>query len=76
MKAGVVFPLTLKKRSGVMKVLTDKYANRALDIPLQKLIEAPAWADSVIEGVRALRWQPVKRGSAEVQIPMLPVRPP
>ncbi len=28
--------------------------------------------ETMIEGVRALKWQPVKRGSAEVQIPMMP----
>lgn len=28
--------------------------------------------ETVIEGVRALRWQPAKRGSAEVAIPLLP----
>lgn len=63
-EAGSVSPLTLKKRRGVMKILTDKYADYALDVPPQRLvalrdelIETPAWADSVIEGIRAMyRW--------------------
>ncbi|WP_325168784.1 tyrosine-type recombinase/integrase [Paracoccus caeni] len=62
-------PLTLKKRRGVMKVLTSKYADYALDIPQSKLvelrddmIETPAWADSVIEGIRAMyRWAADRR---------------
>lgn len=68
-KAGSVSALTLKKRRSVMKVLTDLYADYALDIPPAKLvdlrdslIETPAWADSVIEGIRAMyRWGAERR---------------
>ncbi|WP_240643535.1 tyrosine-type recombinase/integrase [Paracoccus siganidrum] len=67
--AGTVSKLTLKKRRGVMKVLTAKYADYALDIPPAKLVElrdemidTPAWADSVIEGIRAMyRWATERR---------------
>lgn len=63
-EAGKVSALTLKKRRGVMKILTDRYGDYALNIPPAKLVqlrddmvETPAWADSVIEGIRAMfRW--------------------
>lgn len=67
--AGNASALTLKKRRGVMKVLTDRYADYALDIPPARLValrddmvETPAWADSVIEGIRAMyRWATERR---------------
>lgn len=63
-EAGAVSPLTLKKRRAVMKVLATKYADYSLHMPPEKLVElrddmidTPAWADSVIEGIRAMyRW--------------------
>lgn len=63
-EAGHVSALTLKKRRSVMKVLTDRYAAHAMEIPQAKLVElrddmidTPAWVDSVIEGVRGMyRW--------------------
>ena len=63
-EAGVASPLTLKKRIGVMKVLTDRYADYASDMPQSKLLElrdefvaTPARADSIIEGIRSMyRW--------------------
>lgn len=68
-EAGAVSALTLKKRRGVMKILTDRYADYALEIPPEKLValrddlvETPAWADSVIEGIRAMyRWATERR---------------
>lgn len=67
--AGSVSELTLKKRRSVMKVLTENYADYALDIPTAKLVQlrddlvvTPAWADSVIEGIRSLyRWGTERR---------------
>lgn len=63
-EAGTTSPLTLKKRRTVMKILTDQYADYALDMPTRKLVElrddhlaTPAMADSLIEGIRAMyRW--------------------
>ncbi|WP_353888822.1 tyrosine-type recombinase/integrase [uncultured Paracoccus sp.] len=68
-EAGQVSALTLKKRRSVIKVLTDRYADYALEIPQAKLvelrddmIETPAWADSVIEGIRSMyRWATERR---------------
>lgn len=68
-EAGSASALTLKKRRGVMKVLTDRYANYAMEMPQAKLvelrdemIETPAWADSVIEGIRGMyRWATERR---------------
>lgn len=68
-KAGSVSALTLKKRRGVMKMLTGRYADYAMEIPQAKLVElrdeiidTPAWADSVIEGIRGMyRWATERR---------------
>jgi integrase len=62
--AGNASPLTLKKRKGIMEVLTSKYADMAMEMPASKLVElrdefsaTPARADSIIEGVRSMyRW--------------------
>lgn len=62
--AGAASPLTLKKRVGVMKVLTDKYADYAMDMPQAKLVElrdefvaTPARAEGIMEGIRSMyRW--------------------
>lgn len=72
-EAGAASPLTLKKRVGVMKVLTEKYADYALDMPQAKLVElrdefvaTPARADSLIEGIRSMyRWA-ADRGLCDV----------
>lgn len=56
--------LTLKKRRGIMAILTDRYADMAMDMPTRKLVElrdefaaTPARADSIIEGIRGMyRW--------------------
>lgn len=63
-KAGTASPLTLKKRRGIMGVLTGRYADMAMDIPTGRLVElrdeysdTPARADSIIEGIRGMyRW--------------------
>lgn len=63
-EAGSVSPLTLKKRRGVVKILTERYADYAINIPPEKLVAlrdefvaTPAWADSIIEGIRSMyRW--------------------
>lgn len=68
-ESGATSPLTLKKRRSVMKILTAKYADYAMEVPTAKLvelrddmIETPAWADSVIEGIRAMyRWATDRR---------------
>ena len=68
-EAGQTSPLTLKKRRSVVKALTDRYADFALEIPQSKLVElrddmidTPAFADSVIEGVRSMyRWATERR---------------
>ncbi|WP_051142371.1 tyrosine-type recombinase/integrase [Paracoccus zeaxanthinifaciens] len=68
-EAGAMWPLTLKKRRSVGKVLTERYADYAMEIPQAKLvelrddmIETPAWADSVIEGTRVIyRWATERR---------------
>ncbi|MBU2963365.1 tyrosine-type recombinase/integrase [Citreicella sp. C3M06] len=72
-EAGATSPLTLKKRAGVMKVLTDRYSDYAMKMPQAKLIAlrdefnaTPARADSIIEGVRSMyRWA-CERGLCEV----------
>ena len=71
-EAGATSPLTLKKRVGVMKVLTERYADYAMVMPQTKLIElrdefiaTPARADSIIEGIRSMyRWA-CERGLCE-----------
>ncbi|WP_406720363.1 tyrosine-type recombinase/integrase [Thioclava litoralis] len=63
-KSGAASPLTLKKRKQVMKVLTERYADYSLAMPTSKVIElrdefsaTPAWADSIVEGIRSMyRW--------------------
>lgn len=63
-KAGLVSPLTLKKRKLIMSRLRDTYGEYDMRMPQEKLIEfrdtlmdTPAWADSVIEGIRGMyRW--------------------
>lgn len=62
--AGTASELTLKKRVQVLRVLTDRYADYDMVMPQAKLVElrdelidTPARADSVIEGVRSMyRW--------------------
>ncbi|RAK24070.1 site-specific recombinase XerD [Salipiger aestuarii] len=62
--AGAASALTLKKRVGVMKVLTERYENYAMVMPQSKLVDlrdafvsTPARADSIIEGIRSMyRW--------------------
>ncbi|WP_010142089.1 tyrosine-type recombinase/integrase [Oceanicola sp. S124] len=71
--AGATSPLTLKKRKGVMKVLTERYGDYAMAMPQPKLIElrdefiaTPARADSIIEGIRSMyRWA-CERGLCDV----------
>lgn len=68
-EAGAASALTLKKRRGVMKILTERYADYAMEIPQAQLVElrdemidTPAWADSVIEGIRVMyRWATERR---------------
>ena len=67
--AGNASALTLKKRRGVMKVLTDRYGDYAMNMPPEKLVAlrdeyaaTPAWADSIIEGIRSMyRWGTERR---------------
>lgn len=62
--AGLASSLTLKKRRQVMKILREEYGEYDMRMPQIKIIElrdkmidTPAWADSVVAGIRSMyRW--------------------
>lgn len=62
--AGQASPLTLKKRKQIMARLREEYGEYDMRMPQMKIIElrdsmleTPAWADSMVEGIRSMyRW--------------------
>lgn len=62
--AGLASPLTLKKRKQVMAKLREAYGEYDMRMPQSKIVElrdemmeTPAWADSVVSGIRSMyRW--------------------